>query len=88
MNHIFNSNGHAESIDTLLKDDKYYIWQLVLTNKVGQLAQGIINIGDNKYCLNFLSKHRVPSINEVMYANIVCNYRQLKKEEHFNSQRQ
>ena len=77
---MFTQKGKKKSIDNLLQDD-YIIWGCSLTNELGRLSQGINNIEGNN-ALIFIPKSEVPWGKKVAYANMICDYRPLKKEKY------
>ena len=80
-NHIFNIDGHKESIDTLLQGPESDAWTQSLTNGLGRLAQGTNTILGND-CIDFIHKYEVPKNKKVTYANMVCDFRPLKQEKY------
>ena len=81
LNHIFNTDGHKESIDSLLKGENSKTWSNSLANELGRLAQGLDQIEGND-CLDFIHKNEVPKNKKVTYANMVCDFRPLKQEKY------
>ena len=79
--HIFDTEGHKESIDSLLNGPYAKTWSGLLTNEFGHLAQGINDVKDNDV-VDFISRSYFPSDCVVTHANMVCDYRQNKKEQH------
>ena len=75
---MFTDKGKKKSIDYLLNEDEP-TWGCSLSNELGRLAQGIGEITGNN-AIKFISKHAVPNGEKVAYANIVCDFRSLKKE--------
>ena len=74
MNYIFNTNGHKESIESLLKRSQSKTWSDSLSNELGRLAQGIHNVKGNDV-VDFIRKSDVPVDRIVTYANMICAYR-------------
>ena len=81
LNHIFDTNGHKESIDSLLRGSQAETWSGSLSNEFGRLAQGIHDVKGNDV-VDFIPKSEVPSNRIVTYANMVCDYRPHKDEKH------
>ena len=79
LNHIFNTNGHKESIDSLLKGSQSKIWSESLSNELGRLAQGVNSVKGNDV-VDFIPKSDVPTNRIVTYANMICDYRPHKSE--------
>ena len=79
LNHIFNTNGHKESIDSLLKGSQSKTWSASLSSKLGRLAQGINNVKGNDV-VDFIRKSDVPMSRIVTYANMICYYRPHKND--------
>ena len=80
INHIFDANGKAMSIDTLLKSENAIIWENALSSELGRLAQGISSIIGND-ALDFILKSDVPKNKIVTYAQMVCDIRPFKNEQ-------
>ena len=80
INHIFDANGKAMSIDTLLKSENAIIWENALSNELGRLVQGINSIIGND-ALDFILKSDVPKNKIVTYARMVCEIRPFKNEQ-------
>ena len=70
--------GKKETIDTLLKLNPT-IWNSTLSNEIGRLAQDIGDITGND-TLDFVHRHTIPKLKKLVYANIICDHRPLKKE--------
>ena len=70
----------------LMKNPKYKeIWGNLFGNKVGRLAQGMLGRISKEKATNtvfFVKQNEIPSKRrkDVTYAQIVCNYRDQKKE--------
>ena len=73
VNHIFNIDGHKESINTFLQGPDSKTWQQSLMNGLDMLAQGINSISGNDF-LDFIHKSEVPTNKKVTYANMVCDF--------------
>ena len=80
-NHIFNIDGHKESIDSRLQGSNSSIWSQSLTNELGRLAQGTNKIKGND-CLDSIRRDEFPLNKKVTYANMVCDFRPLKQEKY------
>jgi hypothetical protein len=80
--HIFDSTGKKETIDTLLAGTNSIIWDRALSNEFGRLAQGIANRVTATDTIDFIPKSDVPSHKTVTYGNFICDHRPLKTEEH------
>ena len=80
VNHIYNSQGKKETIDTLLKGADRDIWTQALSNEIGRLAQG--NDAGVRFTdtIEFILKSEVPLGRDVTYASFVCDHRPLKTE--------
>ena len=84
--HVFDTDGHKESIASLRQGKNGIKWTNGLSNEIGRLAQGVGKfrctskkiIGTNT--IHFIPHHQVPADSKVTYANFVCNYRPLKDE--------
>jgi hypothetical protein len=81
MNHIYNkTTGKKETIDSLLRGENKAIWQKVVSNEFGCLAQG------NKYSIlatdtiDFITKAETPTNRDITYASFVCDYCPLESE--------
>ena len=74
LNHIFNTNGHKESIDSLLKGSQSKTCSASLSNELGRLAQGINNVRGNDV-VDFIHKSDVSTSRVVTYTNMICDYR-------------
>ena len=81
LNHIFDVNGHKESIDTLLKGTQAKTWSGSLSNELGRLAQGIRDVKGNDV-VDVISKSEVPIDHIVTDVNMVCDYRHHKDEKY------
>ena len=66
-------------MDKLLKSDSHKIWEIALSNELGQLAQGVRQVNGNEI-INFIPYTDVPKEKLVAYANMVCDVRPLKTE--------
>ena len=77
--HIYNEEGHTESIDSLLRGSSAATWKQSLSNELGRLAQGIGNLKGND-AMDFISIKEVPRDRKITYANMVCDYRPLKSD--------
>ena len=75
---MFRQNGKKKSIDNLLNDD-ISTWGLALSNELGRLSQGNGPVVGNN-AIVFVKKSDIPCGKKVTYANMVCDYRPLKKE--------
>ena len=78
--HVFDGTDRKESIDFLLKSNPH-IWKLALSNEIGRLIQGIRDVRGNDV-LDFEYISTIPKNKKVTYANMVCDHRPLKTEEH------
>ena len=45
--HVFDTTGHKESLDSLLKGPYSTTWTGAVSNKLGRLAQGINDVKGN-----------------------------------------
>ena len=79
MNHIF-TNGKKETLDSLLRGPNKTVWERGLANELGRLSQGMKDRVRAMDTIDFIHRHEVPSGKKVTYANMVCDYRPLKKE--------
>jgi hypothetical protein len=79
-NHIFNSQGKKETIDTLLSGQDSKIWTQALSNKRGRLSQGIHGRVVATNTIDFIQQSEVPTNKKVTYGNCICDYRPLKSE--------
>ena len=59
INHMYDSTGKKQSLDSLLKGPTKTIWERALTNELGRLAQGINNTEGNDV-VDFIHHHEVP----------------------------
>ena len=83
LNHIFDDNGKKLSIDVLLKGQKAATWHQGLDNELGRLSNGLSGttiVGTNT--IDFITKDKIPKGACITYANMVCDERPLKKEQH------
>jgi hypothetical protein len=79
-NHIYNEEGHRETLDFLLKGSNSHIWWTALGNEIGRLARGINGRVVSTDTIDFILKCHVPLNKKVTYANFMCDYRPLKSE--------
>ena len=79
-NHVYNSNGKKETIDSLLKGPNKATWEKSLSNEFGRLAQGNNAGVRSNDAIDFIPFSEVPSNRDVTYATFVCDYRPLKTE--------
>ena len=78
INHIFAEDKKL-SIDNLLQRPTKKTWKQGLDNELGRLADGYKNFkGTNT--IAFIKKTDISNNKKVTYANMVCDYRPLKKE--------
>ena len=82
MHHLFNSNGHKEILDYVLKEDKSATWTKHLSNEIGCLAQGNDHGVTPTDIMDFIQKHGVPQGRDITYANIILYYCPLKQEKY------
>ncbi len=55
LHHIFDLQGHKQSLDQLLQGNAANTWQIANSNELGRLAQGIRHIKGN----NVMERHRL-----------------------------
>ena len=79
-NHIYNTSGKKETIDTMLAGPHKEIWDKSLSNEWGRLAQGNNYGVKGTDTIDFIYQHEVPSNKKVTYATYVLDYRPLKAE--------
>ena len=77
---MFLPQGKKKSIDKLLKED-VNTWGLSLSNELGRLSGRIREVKGNN-AIEFIDKDTIPLNKKVVYTNIVCDYRPLKKEKY------
>ena len=80
MNHVYDTNGKKETIDTVCKGPNKNTWLQSLSNEWGRLAQGNdagVHFND---VIEFISQQEVPSDRDVTYATYVLDYRPHKTE--------
>ena len=80
--HIYNSDGHKETINSLLFGPAHEVWQQAMSNEWGRLAQGNDNGINFTDTIDFIHRHDVPSQQKVTYGSFVCNFKPLKKEQY------
>ena len=81
-NHIFDENGKKQSIDNLITGPDNEIWLRSTANELGRLAAGIPGRVEGTKTVTFMHKSQVPKNRKVTCANMVCDYRPLKTEQH------
>ena len=57
------------------------VWNIGLSNEIGQLAQGVLNVKGND-AIQFILIAEVPKNKKVAYSNMICDHRLLKTETH------
>ena len=72
LDHIYDTNGHKESVDSLLQGAQTETRSVSLSNGLGRLAQGIHDVKGNDV-VDFIPKSGVLSNRIVTYANMVCD---------------
>ena len=80
--HIFDDNGKKLNMDNLLKGNTKEIWLKGCENELGRLANGLPNRITGSNTINFIQKTNIPRNKKVTYANLVCDFRPLKSEQH------
>ena len=80
--HIFNDDGKKMSVDQLLVGKDGLKWQRGLDNELGRLSNGIPGRITGTKTINFIKKSEIPSNKKVTYANLVCDFRELKEEQY------
>ena len=78
---MYDTQGCNTSLDSLLKGDISTVWKTSLSNKLGQIAQGIGDISGNDV-VDYIKKSDVPADRIVKYANFICDFRPLKSDPH------
>jgi hypothetical protein len=80
VNHIYNTNGKKETINTLLSGTNGATWTTSLSNEFGRLAQGFGTSIVGTDTIEFIQCKEVPSEKKVTHGNFICDYRPLKTE--------
>jgi hypothetical protein len=80
VNHIYDTNGKKETIDTLLSGTNGATWTTSLSNEFGRLAQGFGTSIVGTDTIDFIQRKEVPSEKKVTYGNFICDYRPLTTE--------
>ena len=80
VNHIYNTQGKRETIDTLRLSHQKDIWEKALSNEWGCLAQGNCHGVIPTNTISFIHKNEVPMDRDVTYTSFVCDHRPLKIE--------
>ena len=82
LQHIFDDKGRKLSLDALLIGSDAAIWKKLTSNKLGRLSNGIPGLVRGTKAVKWIYKKDVPKNKKITYANMVCNFRQLKSEQY------
>ena len=72
-------SGVAQEYRHLIKGPERKIWERSFANKLGQLAQGIIEVKGTNTVM-FIPKSKFPKDKKVTYGKIVCEIKPEKEE--------
>ena len=71
IQHVYNSSGIKQSVDTLIKTEPD-IRETLVSNKIERLSQGVRDISGNNV-MEFISKTHIPINKNVTYVNMVSD---------------
>ena len=80
VNHIYNSKGKKETIDSLLQGDHKERWTKSISNEFGCLTRGNKHGVPYTNTMEFIPRSDVPDGRDITYASFRFDYRPLKDE--------
>ena len=80
VNHICNSNGKKETIDSLLQGDHKERWTKSVSNEFGRLSKGNKHGVPYTDTMDFIPRFGIPDGRDITYASFRFDYRPLKDE--------
>ena len=81
-NHIYDEAGKFQTVDTLINGEQKDLWNQIMSNELGRLAQGNDAGVKSNDCIDFIHNWDVPNYRKATYENFVSDYWTLKSDKY------